>query len=277
MMHASEVAKTLRARELGVSRGTLYYKPKKPDKDWLLKCRIEEVLREHHSYGSRRVALHLRMNRKRVKRVMNVFGIKPYRRRGRKWKKTKNIRVKYANLLLTNYPLYENHIWATDFTYLPFQGRFVYVATVIDLYTRKVVGLSVYTTHAVQLTLTAFLSAIHSSPRPLIFHSDNGSEYNAEVFIGALHTIGVHVSRSAPGCPWENGYQESFYSQFKVDLGDPARFSTLGELVLAVYQTIYAYNHTRIHSALKMSPYQLHNLRYILHSFMAKEHANHKH
>jgi len=256
MMHTSETVKTLRAREFGVSRGSLYYKRKKPDKDWELKCRIEEVLREHHSYGSRRIALHLRMNRKRVKRVMNIFGIKPYRRRGRKWKKAKNAKVKYPNLLLTNHPLYENHIWATDFTYLSFQGKFVYVATVIDLYTRKTVGLSVYTTHAVQLTLSAFLSAIHANPRPHIFHSDNGSEYNAAVFVEALNTVGTHISRSAPGCPWENGYQESFYSQFKVDLGDPNRFATLGELVLAIYQTIYAYNHTRIHSALKMAPAQ---------------------
>lgn len=248
--------KALRARELQVSRSTLYYKPKKPDRDWQLKCHIEEVLREHPSYGSRRIALHLKLNRKRVKRVMNLFGIKPYRRRGLKFKKTKNIKMKYPNLLLTNYPQYENHIWATDFTYLPFQGRFVYVATVLDLYTRKVVGLSVYTTHAVQLTVSAFFSALHAHARPQIFHSDNGSEYNAKVFIEALMTVGVQISRSAPGCPWENGYQESFYSQFKVDLGDPNRFKSLGELVLAVYQTIYAYNYTRIHSALKMPPVQ---------------------
>jgi len=54
----------------------------------------------------------------------------------------------------------------------------------------------------------------------------------------------------------ENGYQESFYSQFKIDFGDSSRFKTLGELVLAVYQTIWQYNHTRIHFALKMSPMQ---------------------
>lgn len=256
MMHASETTRTLRAREFDVSRSTLYYKPKKPDKDWALKCRIEEVLREHPSYGSRRIALHLRLNRKRIKRVMNIFGIKAYRRRGKKVKRIRNIKVIYPNLLLTNHPQYENHIWATDFTYIPFRGRFVYVGTVIDLYTRKIVGLSVYTTHAVQLTLSAFLSAIHGSPRPFIFHSDNGSEYTAAVFIEALETVGVQISRSAPGCPWENGYQESFYSQFKVDLGDPSRFKTLGELVLAIYQTIYSYNHTRIHSVLKMPPAQ---------------------
>ena len=155
-----------------------------------------------------------------------------------------------------HHPQYENHIWATDFTYIPFQGRFVYAGTVIDLYTRKIVGLSVYTTHAVQLTLSSFLSAIHANPRPLIFHSDNGSEYNTDVFIEALTTVGVQISRSAPGCPWENGYQESFYNQFKVDLGDPNRFAVLGEFVAEIYRTIHVYNTVRIHSALRMSPHQ---------------------
>lgn len=256
MRATSQTTKALQARELGVSLRSLYYRPKKPDKDWALKCRIEEVLREHPSYGSRRLALHLQMNRKPVKRTMNIFGIKAYRRRGRKWKKTKNIKVVYPNLLIIEYPAYENHIWVSDFTHLTFQAKTVYIATVMDLFTRKIVGLSVLTTHAVQLVLAAFMTALHSNPRPAIFHSDNGSEYNAAVFIHALQTVGITISRSAPGCPWENGYQESFYSQFKVDLGDPSRFRTLGELVLTIYQTVWQYNHTRIHSALKMPPVQ---------------------
>jgi putative transposase len=248
--------KTLRARELGVSRQGLYYRPKKPDKDWQLKCQIEEVLREHPSYGSRRLAIHLCLNRKKVKRVMNLFGIKAYRRRGRKWKKTRNIKVIYPNLLMTTYPAYPNHIWTADFTHLSFQNKTVYIATVMDLFTRRIVGVAVYTTHAVQLVLAALMNAIHCNPRPVVFHSDNGSEYNSEVFIDALTTVGILISRSAPGCPWENGYQESFHSQFKVDFGDPGRFRTLGELVYEIYQAIYRYNHTRIHSALKMPPQQ---------------------
>jgi transposase InsO family protein len=256
MRENSLTTKTLRARELGVSLRSLYYRPKKPDKDWHLKCRIEEVLREHPSYGSRRISQHLNMNRKPVKRVMNIFGIKAYRRRGKKWKKTKNIKVIYPNLLMTTYPAYPNHIWTADFTHFNFQGKVVYIATVMDLFTRRIVGLSVYTTHAVQLVLSALMNAIQYNPRPLIFHSDNGSEYNSEIFIEALANIGTLISRSAPGCPWENGYQESFHSQFKVDFGDPSRFKTLGELVYEIYQTIYHYNHTRIHSALKMPPQQ---------------------
>lgn len=255
-MHESAVSPTLRARELEIYRGILYYKQKKPEKDWLVKCRIEEVLRSHPSYGSRRLAIALCMNRKKVKRVMNIFGIKPYRRRGRKRKRTRRIKVIYPNLLLATVPSYPNHIWTADFTHVNFQNKIVYIATVLDLYTRKVVGLAVYTTHAVQLVLNAFLSALHHNPRPVIFHSDNGSEYNADVYIKALETLGIAISRSAPGCPWENGYQESFHSQLKVDLGDPNRFNTLGELVYVIYATIYDYNHTRIHSALKMPPEQ---------------------
>lgn len=256
MIGEGKTSKALRARELGVCRSTLYYKPKKPNRDWQLKCQIEEVLREHPSYGSPRIALALKRNHKPVERVMKIFGIKAYRRRGRKWKRKKNIKVVYPNLLLTEYPVYENHIWVADFTHLPFQGKTIYIATTLDLFTRKVVGLSVYTNHAVGLVLSAFLNALHSNPRPIIFHSDNGSEYNSEVFIEALQNVGVLISRSAPGCPWENGYQESFYDKFKIDLGDPTRFKTLGELVYEIYQTIYRYNHTRIHTALRMPPVQ---------------------
>lgn len=254
MKETSQSTKTLRARELGLSRQSLYYKQKKPEEDWKLKQRIEEALRDYPSYGSRRLSLHLKLNRKKVKRVMNLFGIKAYRRRGRKWKKTKNIEVIYPNLLLTNYPQYENHIWVSDFTHWNFQNRKVYLATVMDLYTRKIVGVSIYTTHAVQLVMSALMSSINNNPRPKIYHSDNGSEYNSEIFKQALQTVGVQISRSKPGCPWENGYQESFYDKFKIDLGDPARFNTLGEFVYNIYQQIYIYNNTRIHSSLKMSP-----------------------
>jgi putative transposase len=106
----------------------------------------------------------------------------------------------------------------------------------------------------VQLTAAAFWNALLSNPRPLIFHSDNGSEYRAKAFVGILVTLGIAISRSVPGCPWENGYQESFYGKFKVDLGDPNRFASFGELLVDVYATIWAYNTTRIHSALKMPP-----------------------
>ena len=242
------------AKDLGLSRSSLYYVSRKERKDWELKTKIEVVLREHPSYGSRRVAQHLHLNRKGVKRVMRKFGIKPYRRRGRKWRKTKAVLVMYANLLTTIIPSYRGHVWAADFTEVWYRGRWVYIATVIDLYSREVVGVAVSLRKGAQLTLPALGNALLAHPPPTIFHSDNGKEYEARTFVAMLQEWGIKISRSHPGCPWENGYQESFYDKFKVDLGDPNRFASLGALVAEVYRTVWVYNHTRIHSALKMPP-----------------------
>ena len=250
----SEKSKAALARILGISRASLYYVSKKEKADWELKTRIETVLREHPAYGSRRLAIALSMNRKKVKRVMNKFGLKPYRRRVRKWRKTKKIEVLYANLLFTIIPSYPHHVWAADFTELSFRGRTIYVATVIDLYTREIVGVAVSIRKGVQLTIQALYHALLNHQRPTISHSDNGTDYDAKVYTATLTDVGSLVSRSHPSCPWENGYQESFYDKFKVDLGDPNRFATLGELVAEVYRTIWTYNNTRIHSALKMPP-----------------------
>jgi len=232
----------------------LYYEHRQPPKDWWLKQRIEIVLREHPSYGHKRLALHLEANRKRILRVMHIFGIKPFRRRGRKYRKTKDYSIRYPNLLLTEYPQYKNHIWASDFTYLKYKKRIVYLATVIDLFTKEIMGFSVMLSHSVSLTLNALLSAIKDHSVPVILHSDQGSEYKSGDYIALEDNLGIRISMSKKASPWENGYQESFYSQFKVDLGDPNRFSSLGELVWAIYKTIHSYNNTRIHTALKMPP-----------------------
>ena len=248
--------KSTLARELGISRGTLYYKSKQEAKDWKTKIIIEETLREHPSYGHKRLSIHLHINRKRVLRVMKKYGIKPYRRRGRKWLQPKKKTQEYPNLLLHTQPLYPNHIWVSDFTYLGFQNKTVYVATVMDLWSKRIIGFSVLTNHSVQLTIGVLLSALNSNHRPEIFHSDNGSEYDAKDFKAILTNLNIQISRSKKGCPWENGYQESFYDKFKIDLGDPNRFNTLGELVYAIYQTIHYYNNYRIHTVLKMSPVQ---------------------
>lgn len=247
--------KSALARKLSVSRSSLYYQPKKPNKDWQLKCEIEKVLRDFPAYGHKRLAIHLKINKKRVRRVMKLFGIKPYRRRAKKWRKSKGkVGSKFVNLLLTNSPSYPNHIWASDFTHLKFRGKWVYLATIIDLYTRKIAGYSVLLNHSNQLVINALLDAINKHPVAKIIHSDNGSEYTSADYTILCKNLNIEQSMSKPGCPWENGYQESFYNQFKVDLGDPDRFDSLGELVYNIYKTIHTYNNYRIHSKLKMPP-----------------------
>lgn len=247
--------KSALARELGVSRSSLYYQAKKPEKDWQLKCEIEKVLRDFPAYGHKRLAIHLRINKKRARRVMKLFGIKPYRRKTKKWRKNKGkIGGKFANLLLTNFPSYPNHVWASDFTHLKFRGKWVYLATIIDLYTRKIVGYSVLLNHSNQLVLNALLNAINKHRVAEIIHSDNGSEYTSKDYTTFCENLNIEQSMSKPGCPWENGYQESFYNQFKIDFGDPDRFDSLGELIYNIHKTMHTYNNYRIHTKLKMPP-----------------------
>jgi len=253
-MERNLMGKAALARSLGIARSTLYYVSRMEQKDWALKVRIEGVLREDPAYGSRRVAEKLGMSREKARRVMRKYGIRPYRRRGRKWKKKRAVSAPHANLLLGIIPRYPHHIWASDFTEFWWRGKRVYLATVIDLYTRQIVGAAVALRKGAPLTLQALHAALLHCPRPAIFHSDNGKEYDARAFVAILEELGIHISRSHPGCPWENGYQESFYDKFKVDLGDPNRFGSLGELVAEVYRGIWVYNNTRIHSALKMPP-----------------------
>lgn len=246
--------KTILAKELGISRSNLYYKHQLPEKDWLLKQRIEEALHEEPSYGHKRIAWKLGINKKRARRVMRLFGMKPYRRRGKKYPKTKDISAQYPNLLLTHTPQYPHHIWTSDFTHLSFHGKTIYVATVMDLFGREIVGYSVLTTHATQLVTQALLSATHHYPLPTMLHSDQGSEYASKDYVAFVGALGIQPSMSHKGSPWENGYQESFYDKFKIDLGDPNRFESLGELVAAIAETLYRYNHSRIHTILKMPP-----------------------
>ena len=241
------------ARALGVSRSSLYYISRMESKDWSIKVRMEDELCINPSYGSRRLAMALGMSRERAQRIMRKYGIKPYRRRRRKYYRSKGKRI-FPNLLLEVMPLYENHVWATDFTELIYRNRKVYVSTVIDLFTRKVIGLHVAIRKGTPLTIQTLANALFHQPPCKIFHSDNGREYQAKVFTDLLEKCGITVSRSRPKCPWENGYQESFYGKFKVDLGDPGRFKTLGELVAEIYRIAWHYNHRRIHSALRMPP-----------------------
>lgn len=250
----SSVSKSLLAEACGISRHPLYYTSKQEVKDWDTKVMIELALREHPGYGHKRLALHLKINKKRVLRVMKKFGIKPYRRVAKPRKVNRKSGVAYPNLLLAEHPAYPHHIWASDFTHVKWKGRWVYVATIIDLFTREIVGFAVSTRHDRQLVMNALLCALQHHPRPAILHSDHGSEYTSKDYTMLVESLGTVISMSAPGCPWENGYQESFYGKFKTDLGDPNCFATLGELIGELYQTIHKYNTSRIHSALKMAP-----------------------
>ena len=126
------------ARELGISRQSLYYKPKLPEKDLKLKAEIDRVMTRHKAYGHKRIALDLRINKKRVLRVMKIFGLKPRRKR-KKPEKPEDLGqapMAIPNLVKGIIIDVPNKVWVSDFTYLPYFGRFVYLATLEDVFTR---------------------------------------------------------------------------------------------------------------------------------------------
>ena len=250
--------KTQLAKDLKVSRSSLYYKPKRDQIDNEVKIQIKNVLDNHPAYGHKRIAIELKLNKKRILRVMKKFNIKPYRRRTRKLIKLEDRNkspTKYKNLIKRMCPIRLNVIWASDFTYIKYKNKFIYVATIIDIYTREIIGWNISRYHNLQLVLGALKDALErTGTKPIYLHSDQGSEYDSEGYLEYAEGLGIQISMSRKASPWENGFQESFYKGFKLDLGDHNRFEQISELIEKIHQTMSYYNNQRIHTALKMSP-----------------------
>ncbi len=192
---------------------------------------------------------------------MKLYGIKPYKRKAR-WRKRRDERRKsatFVNEIKNQCPIKPNHTWAGDFTYLRFKGRFLYLATFLDLYTREIVGWQISNKHTKSLVIEAFLDGLVNRDyhKPTYLHSDQGVEYTSKDYTDLVANLGIQISMSKKSSPWENGYQESFYNNFKTDLGlEFNRFNDTGELTEAIHQTINYYNQIRIHTSLKMYPQQ---------------------
>lgn len=251
------LSKTQLAKHIGVSRSSLYYRPKRDEIDREVKNQIESVLASNPAYGHKRIALALKLNKKRILRVMKKYGIKPYRRKTKRIIKKKDIGKpisQFVNLIKDTEITKPNQIWVTDFTYIKFQLKFIYLATIIDLFTREVVGVNISRFHNRYLVIGALEDALSKYGKPDIIHSDQGSEYDSLEFIIFCQNIGVKISMSNKASPWENGHQESFFGHFKAEIGDLHRFDELGEVIEEIYRMIYYYNNQRIHTKLKMPP-----------------------
>lgn len=246
------------AREPACARSSLYYKPKKPPADEEGKNKIIAVMVEHPAYGSRRVAVALGLNRKAAKRVMRAFGLKPRIRRGARFSKPDDLgrpETLIPNVLKALCPIGMNVVWAGDFTYLWFVDRFWCAATVIDVFTREIVGWHIANHHTTALAIEAFKDAARrTGEAPKRFHSDQGSEYVAGAYESLLAAYGAAASQSRKSSPRQNGFQESFCSQFKPELGDTRYFAQVGQLIEAIRQRIGYYDTRRIHLAIKMPP-----------------------
>ena len=247
---------------MGLNRKNLYHQGKKMIRDLAIKDRIEETFKTHPAYGHRRLAMELKMNKKKILRIMHKFKLKPPRLWYRKKFLTKaNLAFKnqFTNLLkdldLRKYN--PGQIWSSDLTYLKFEGKFMYLAVIKDIVGKEIISFNMGNKHDSDLVLKTLKEAVLKAKfLPLIFHSDRGREYLSESCIKFLEDLSIKISVSDPGSPWQNGWSESFFSIFKTESGDLNRFDSVGELVEHVYGYLNYYNKNRIQLALKMSPVQ---------------------
>lgn len=244
------------AEELGVSRQALYYKPKMIEKDLKFKVEIETVMGNNKAYGHKRIAWELGKNKKKVLRVMKKFGLKPQRKRKTPKKPGDQNQAPMAvpNLIQGIIIEAPNLVWVSDFTFLPYFGKFLYLATIEDIFTREIVGWEISFRHNADLVVQTLLNALSHYPAPQIIHSDQGSEYRSHKYQNLVKNLSIQLSMSEKASPWQNGFKESFYSEFKLELGHPECYANLGELIEAIARQIHYYNTRRIHTALKRSP-----------------------
>ena len=190
--------KTTLAKRLGLARSTLYYISKKDKTDEASRTPIEEVMIGNPAYGHKRIALELHWNKKKVLRLMKKFGLKPKLGRGQKWQKKGDMGLtpaSYENLVSNWCPIEPDVVWFADFTYLKIRDSFLYLATVIDGYSKEILGFAMSKRHNRKLVKEATLEAVTFRKKlPRIFHSDQGSEYQSEEHLKLLENMGVEVS-----------------------------------------------------------------------------------
>ena len=146
------------------------------------------------------------------------------------------------------------HAWVQDFTYLWFERSMHYLAVVLDLKTRQIVGWRLGLRHSSELTHEALLDALSKHPSPAILHSDQGSEYLSYKHQLLCERMEIQLSASNKASPWQNGYMERWFGGFKREIGNLNQFKDVPQLHEAIALHIHYYNTKRIHNALGMSP-----------------------
>lgn len=232
--------------------------------DAVLRVKIRAIhTKSRRSYGSRRIRKHLRtkdkerlvIGRHRVRRLMAEEGLRTKRTpRFQVTTDSRNTKVVYENLLARDFAVGTlNRAWAGDITYLWTKEGWLYLAVVIDMGSRRVIGWSFRETLETELVTSALDMAlgVRDVVPGLICHSDRGSQYGSEDAQAMIDRYRMRGSMSRKGNCWDNAVVESFFSMLKTDLVADCRWETRAEAISAVVEWIEGwYNRERIHSTL---------------------------
>jgi len=248
---------------VGISRSTYYYKPKgKKPPDIDLAEKIEEIALDFPSYGYRRITAELHRQKIQVnhKRVLRLMRDKNLLCRARKAFKattdSSHSLKKYPNLIEDLVPYRIDQVWHADITYIRIATSFVYLAALIDGFSRKVVGYGLGRTLSADLAMAALLDAISKRDTgSLIHHSDQGIQYCSYDYVKVLKDHGIAISMSGKANPYDNAKIESFFRTLKVEEVYMFEYETYSEVLQRIpYFIEEVYNRKRLHSSLGYMP-----------------------
>jgi len=243
---------------LELPRSTYYYRSVECDERDLEEV-IEEVTGRFPTYGTRRVSKQLRrpphklsVNRKRAQRIMREKRLLvPQKRRKRRTTNSDHPYPRYTNLVKDLEITHPEHVWVSDITYIRLLHGFVYLAIIMDVFTRAIRGWCLSRMLDQELTLTALRAAL-STGIPEIHHSDQGVQYAAYAYTDMLTKHDIQISMAAVGKAEENGYAERVIRTIKEEEVYLAEYLDFNDACQQIGQFIDdVYNNKRIHSALR--------------------------
>lgn len=255
MMLTAEYSVSLVCSVLDLPRSSYYYRPVAMAED-ALKQAIEQVAAEWPTYGYRRITKQLQrngwaVNHKVVQAKLQEMGWqRSVKRRKQRTTNSKHGYQRFPNLVEELAVVRPGQVWVADITYIRLRYEFVYLAILMDVFTRIIVGWHLGRNLDHTLTLTALQKAL-AKGAPQIHHSDQGVQYAATEYVNTLRDAQVAISMAEVGQAWQNGYAERVIRTIKeeeVDLSEYGDFADawwqLGHFIDEVYL------HKRIHSAL---------------------------
>lgn len=242
-------------RVLGYARSSYYYRGQartEPE----LEAAMQEVAMAWPTYGYRRITAQLRrrgwrVNSKRVRRLMRRLGLQgKTRRRSPRTTNSRHGFPRYPNLVQGLSVVRPDQVWAADISYIRLPREYVYLAVLMDVYTRGIRGWHLSRDLDHTLTLTALKRALESH-RPEVHHSDQGVQYAALAYVAALGQVGTQISMAEVGEATQNGYAERLIRTIKeeeVALSDYQDYHDAYQQIRRFVEEVYM--HKRIHSSL---------------------------
>lgn len=238
---------------LSLSRSVLYYQAKVPDDEAALCQHINHLYAQHPFYGVRRITVTLQqqgivVNHKRVQRLMSEMGLQGIRPKPNLSRRRLDEQV-YPYLLRGVKARYPNHIWGIDITYIPQPHGWLYLAAVIDWYSRYVISWCLEQSLAQPLVTSAVENALKVA-RPTIFNSDQGGHFTSPQYLGLLKAQGVQISMDGKGRAIDNVFTERLWRSIKYEEVYLNEYRNPAEVRRQVGEYVKFYNEQRPHQSL---------------------------